>query len=219
MSRGQEFGVVRGSARAILVAERVALNFMQRMSGIATATAAFVAALSGTRARVLETRKTAPGLRLLDKWAVLAGGGANHRMGLFDMMMVKDNHIAAAGGMRCARARQCGRGGGGRQAVFGAGVGLSGGAFAPLDGRAGLGVDDEPLAARASFSPLSLPPSPPLALLSNPLHSQAVERAEAFIAARGLTGSMRVEVETRTLEEVDEAVAILEGGGAPHVTR
>lgn len=100
VSRGDAFGSVRGSARSILVAERVALNFMQRMSGIATATAAFVAALEGTGARVLETRKTAPGLRLLDKWAVLAGGGANHRVGLFDMMMVKDNHIAAAGGMQ-----------------------------------------------------------------------------------------------------------------------
>jgi nicotinate-nucleotide pyrophosphorylase (carboxylating) len=74
------------------------------MSGIATATAAMVAAAAAHgKARILETRKTAPGLRLLDKWAVLIGGGANHRMGLYDMMMIKDNHIAAAGGLRCGR--------------------------------------------------------------------------------------------------------------------
>ncbi|GIL66340.1 hypothetical protein Vafri_19843 [Volvox africanus] len=99
---GQTLGVLHGSARSILVAERVMLNFMQRMSGIATATAAMVAALDGLSTKVLETRKTAPGLRLLDKWAVLIGGGTNHRMGLYDMMMIKDNHIAAAGGIRAA---------------------------------------------------------------------------------------------------------------------
>ncbi|GIL94792.1 hypothetical protein Vretimale_941 [Volvox reticuliferus] len=99
---GQTLGVLRGSARSILVAERVMLNFMQRMSGIATATAAMVSALDGLPTKVLETRKTAPGLRLLDKWAVLIGGGTNHRMGLYDMMMIKDNHIAAAGGIRAA---------------------------------------------------------------------------------------------------------------------
>lgn len=80
-----------------MVAERIVLNFMQRMSGIATATAAMVAAAAP--ARILETRKTVPGLRVLDKWAVLIGGGENHRMGLFDMVMIKDNHIAAAGGI------------------------------------------------------------------------------------------------------------------------
>eukprot|EP00878_Enallax_costatus_P009576 GHUV01010006.1.p1 GENE.GHUV01010006.1~~GHUV01010006.1.p1 ORF type:complete len:318 (+),score=94.69 GHUV01010006.1:333-1286(+) len=97
--RGVEFGVVSGSARSILVAERICLNFMQRMSGIATATAAMVAAAAGHKAKILDTRKTAPGLRLLDKWAVALGGGTPHRMGLFDMMMIKDNHIAAAGGI------------------------------------------------------------------------------------------------------------------------
>ena len=80
---------------------------VQRMSGIATATAAMVAACNGTRARVLETRKTAPGLRLLDKWAVLIGGGCNHRIGLYDMIMIKDNHIAAAGGLRAAVDAAC----------------------------------------------------------------------------------------------------------------
>ncbi len=76
-----QFGVVRGSARSILVAERIALNFMQRMSGIASATSSMVAAAAGHPARILETRKTVPGLRVLDKWAVLIGGGSNHRIG------------------------------------------------------------------------------------------------------------------------------------------
>eukprot|EP00270_Netrium_digitus_P017911 TRINITY_DN6710_c0_g1_i1.p1 TRINITY_DN6710_c0_g1~~TRINITY_DN6710_c0_g1_i1.p1 ORF type:complete len:409 (+),score=129.41 TRINITY_DN6710_c0_g1_i1:112-1338(+) len=98
--RGQEFGVVKGPARSILLAERVVLNFMQRMSGIATATKAMADAASP--ARILETRKTAPGLRLVDKWAVLIGGGENHRMGLYDMVMIKDNHVAAAGGLQAA---------------------------------------------------------------------------------------------------------------------
>eukprot|EP00879_Flechtneria_rotunda_P010247 GHRR01010713.1.p1 GENE.GHRR01010713.1~~GHRR01010713.1.p1 ORF type:complete len:316 (+),score=102.09 GHRR01010713.1:94-1041(+) len=96
---GVEFGSVTGSARSILVAERISLNLMQRMSGIATATATMVAATAGHKARILDTRKTAPGLRLLDKWAVALGGGTPHRMGLFDMMMIKDNHIAVAGGI------------------------------------------------------------------------------------------------------------------------
>ena len=80
---------------------------MQRMSGIATATAAMVAACTGTKAKVLETRKTVPGLRLLDKWAVLIGGGCNHRMGVYDMIMIKDNHIAAAGSLTAAVRQAC----------------------------------------------------------------------------------------------------------------
>ncbi|XP_057445427.1 nicotinate-nucleotide pyrophosphorylase [carboxylating], chloroplastic [Lotus japonicus] len=95
--KGLQFGKVRGRAHNIIVAERVVLNFMQRMSGIATLTKAMADAASP--AYILETRKTAPGLRLLDKWAVLIGGGRNHRMGLFDMVMIKDNHISAAGGV------------------------------------------------------------------------------------------------------------------------
>lgn len=95
--KGLQFGKVSGQAQSILVAERVALNFMQRMSGIATLTKAMADAASP--ARILETRKTAPGLRLVDKWAVLIGGGQNHRMGLFDMVLIKDNHISAAGGI------------------------------------------------------------------------------------------------------------------------
>lgn len=100
---GEKFATVRGNAIALLTAERVALNFMQRMSGIATYTRTMADAASP--ARMLETRKTAPGLRVLDKWAVLIGGGENHRMGLYDMLMIKDNHVAAAGGITRAVAR------------------------------------------------------------------------------------------------------------------
>lgn len=95
--KGLQFGKVQGRAHNIVVAERVVLNFMQRMSGIATLTKAMADAAHP--ANILETRKTAPGLRLVDKWAVLIGGGKNHRMGLFDMVMIKDNHISVAGGV------------------------------------------------------------------------------------------------------------------------
>jgi nicotinate-nucleotide pyrophosphorylase (carboxylating) len=91
-----------GPARAILTGERVALNFLQRLSGIATLTQRYVEAVAGTGARILDTRKTTPGLRALEKAAVRAGGGHNHRFGLFDMVMIKENHIAAAGGIAAA---------------------------------------------------------------------------------------------------------------------
>ncbi len=103
LSAGMEFGEVTGAARSILTAERLALNLMQRMGGIATATRAMAEA--ARPATILDTRKTAPGLRRLDKWAVRLGGGANHRIGLFDMVLVKDNHIAAAGGIEAALTR------------------------------------------------------------------------------------------------------------------
>jgi nicotinate-nucleotide pyrophosphorylase (carboxylating) len=93
---------VRGPARSILTAERTALNFMQRLSGVATVTRRYVRAVQGTGARVIDTRKTTPGMRALEKAAVVAGGGANHRFGLHDMVMIKDNHIAAAGGITAA---------------------------------------------------------------------------------------------------------------------
>ncbi len=99
VTAGTRIGTVSGSARSLLVAERLALNFMQRMSGIATETARYVAAVEGTNTRVLDTRKTAPGLRALDKWAVMLGGGTNHRVGLYDRILIKDNHIAACGGI------------------------------------------------------------------------------------------------------------------------
>lgn len=93
---------VEGSARSILTAERTALNFLGRLSGIATLTRSYVQAVTGTRARVVDTRKTTPGWRQLEKAAVRAGGGENHRAGLYDMVLVKDNHIVAAGGIRPA---------------------------------------------------------------------------------------------------------------------
>lgn len=88
---------VEGSARSILTAERTALNFLQHLSGVATLTARYVELAKGTRARILDTRKTTPGYRLLEKQAVLHGGGTNHRLGLYDRAMVKDNHLAAEG--------------------------------------------------------------------------------------------------------------------------
>lgn len=104
---------VRGQARAILTAERVALNFLQRLSGVATMTRLFVDTVSATRAKILDTRKTTPGWRRFEKYAVTCGGGQNHRMGLFDMILIKDNHLVAlrdekphAIGAAVARARK-----------------------------------------------------------------------------------------------------------------
>ncbi|PXV58228.1 nicotinate-nucleotide pyrophosphorylase [carboxylating] [Dyella jiangningensis] len=93
---------LHGKARALVSAERSALNFLQLLSGTATATAAYVAAVAGTGARVLDTRKTVPGLRLAQKYAVRCGGGRNHRVGLYDAILVKENHIIAAGGIKAA---------------------------------------------------------------------------------------------------------------------
>ncbi len=110
VTRGQVLALVSGRARSLLTAERTALNFLGRMSGIATLTRRFVDAVAGTGAIILDTRKTAPGLRRLDKWAVRLGGGHNHRMGLYDMILIKDNHIDFAGSLeeavRRARALQ-----------------------------------------------------------------------------------------------------------------
>lgn len=98
VTKGDTIIFVTGHARALLAAERVALNFMQRLSGIATLTSKFVDAVSGTKAKILDTRKTTPGWRLLEKYAVRAGGGANHRMDLADAILIKDNHLAACDG-------------------------------------------------------------------------------------------------------------------------
>ena len=95
VNAGENVIELRGSARPILKAERVALNFLQRLSGIATLTRKFVDAAANDRVKILDTRKTTPGLRALEKAAVVAGGGANHRFGLFDMVLLKDNHLAA----------------------------------------------------------------------------------------------------------------------------
>ncbi len=108
----QLLATVSGPARAVLTCERTALNFLGRMSGIATLTRQFVDAVAGTKAVILDTRKTAPGLRAVDKLAVLRGGGQNHRIGLYDMILIKDNHIDFAGGIEEAvrRARAAANG-------------------------------------------------------------------------------------------------------------
>ncbi len=93
---------ISGDAASLLQAERVALNLLQRMCGIATLTSCYVAAVSGTRARIVDTRKTTPGLRMLEKYAVRVGGGINHRTGLYDGILIKENHIVAAGGISAA---------------------------------------------------------------------------------------------------------------------
>lgn len=99
---GEVAGIIDTNARLALTGERTALNFLQRLSGIATLTRTFVDAVAGTGACILDTRKTVPGLRALDKYAVAMGGGVNHRFGLFDAILIKDNHVAAAGGVTAA---------------------------------------------------------------------------------------------------------------------
>ena len=99
MKKGQSLAVIRHNAAAILSCERVILNLMQRMSGIATLTHEFVQAVAGTKTKVLDTRKTIPGLRVLDKYAVSCGGGVNHRLDLQDGILIKNNHISLGGGL------------------------------------------------------------------------------------------------------------------------
>jgi nicotinate-nucleotide pyrophosphorylase (carboxylating) len=105
LHKGQTIAVIRDNARIILSCERVILNLLQRLSGIATVTRKFVEAVSGTKTRILDTRKTAPGLRTLDKYAVRCGGGQNHRLDLSDGVLIKNNHIALAGGIKNALER------------------------------------------------------------------------------------------------------------------
>ena len=102
ISRGQVVCGLSGNARALLTGERTALNFLQLLSAVATTTSRYVAAVAGTRAKIVDTRKTLPGLRAAQKYAVRVGGGANHRMGLYDAILLKENHIAAFGGVRPA---------------------------------------------------------------------------------------------------------------------
>lgn len=99
VKNGEVIAYIDGSFKAILTGERTALNFLQRMSGIATETSKYVAAVKHTKAKILDSRKTVPGLRMLDKYSVKMGGGTNHRIGLFDMVLIKDNHIKVAGGI------------------------------------------------------------------------------------------------------------------------
>jgi nicotinate-nucleotide pyrophosphorylase (carboxylating) len=105
LHKGQTIAVVRHNARVILSCERVILNLLQRLSGISTLTRKFVEAVAGTKARILDTRKTAPGLRMLDKYAVRCGGGQNHRLDLSDGVLIKNNHIALAGGLKAVLER------------------------------------------------------------------------------------------------------------------
>ena len=105
MNSGDVIATVRGTARELLTRERTALNFLQRLSGIATLAHAYVTAVEGTNCRILDTRKTTPGLRELEKQAARAGGATNHRMGLYDAVLIKNNHITAAGGVRAALQR------------------------------------------------------------------------------------------------------------------
>lgn len=107
---GEVIATVRGSARHLLACERTALNFLQHLSGIATVARQFADAVEGTGCVVLDTRKTTPGLRLLEKGAAAAGGATNHRMGLYDAILIKNNHITAAGGVRNALARAASKG-------------------------------------------------------------------------------------------------------------
>lgn len=116
VAAGQTLCEIEGNARALLTGERPALNFLQTLSGVASATRHYVAAVAGTRARIYDTRKTLPGLRAALKYAVLCGGGENQRMGLFDGILIKENHIAAAGGIRPALEQA--------QAIAPAGVGV-----------------------------------------------------------------------------------------------
>lgn len=102
MQAGETVATIESAARAVLTGERVALNFAQRLSGIATLTHRFVTAVEGTQARIVDTRKTTPGLRLLEKYAVRCGGGLNHRFALDDLVLIKDNHIALCGGIAAA---------------------------------------------------------------------------------------------------------------------
>jgi nicotinate-nucleotide pyrophosphorylase (carboxylating) len=102
VSNGEKIGKISGDVRTLLTAERVALNFLQRMSGISTLTREFVNKLQGTKIKLLDTRKTTPNLRMFEKYAVTIGGGCNHRFGLNDGVLIKDNHIAAAGGIKNA---------------------------------------------------------------------------------------------------------------------
>ena len=127
--------IIKGSARSLLTSERVALNFVGHLSGVATLTRAFVNAVAGTKARIVCTRKTTPGLRLLEKYAVRCGGGFNHRFGLDDAVLIKDNHLVAAGGIRPAIERV--RAGLGHMAK----VELEVDTLAQLEEALGLGVD------------------------------------------------------------------------------
>jgi len=192
---GDYFGTVRGSARSIITAERVALNLLQRMSGVATSTRRMVDAISHTKTRILDTRKTIPGLRVIDKLAVRIGGGVNHRFGLFDMVMIKDNHVTSAGGIRAA-----------------------------------LTMVQRYLAHLPSLCPVI---DPPTTHSSDGTHANQKQSASKAVPPRSPTGTvslttidgtpmpprgrvMKVECETRSLEEIREVLNCIRDGLPVH---
>lgn len=183
---GTTLATISGPARGLLVGERVALNLVQQLSGVATLTRAYVDAVAGTGAIILDTRKTVPGLRHAQKYAVRCGGGQNHRMGLYDAVLIKDNHIAVAGGVSAAV--RAARG-------YISANGESGLSLPPLRGKAGWGGVGQ--GSRFSFAP---PQSNPLP--QGEREYSALNTANAF--HRGIT----IEVECDTLAQLHEALAV-----------
>jgi len=181
--------VVTGDARALLTAERVALNFMQRLSGVATLTARYVSRTAGTHARIVDTRKTTPGLRALEKYAVRAGGGFNHRLGLYDAVLIKDNHIKAAGGIG--------------NAVAGAKAHIPHAMKIEVEA-ASLAMVDEALSAGAD-----------IILLDN-MDTETMRRAVQLIGGRAITEASGNLSEERVAEVAATGVDILSIGALTH---
>ena len=180
---------VTGDARALLTAERVALNFMQRLSGVATLTARYVSLTAGTQARIVDTRKTTPGLRALEKYAVRAGGGFNHRLGLYDCVLIKDNHIKAAGGIH--------------NAVAGAKAHVPHTMKIEVEA-ASLGMVEEALSAGAD-----------IILLDN-MDTQTMRRAVEMIGGRAISEASGNLSEARVAEVAATGVDILSIGALTH---
>jgi len=180
---------VTGDARALLTAERVALNFLQRLSGIATVTARYVGLVAGTDARIVDTRKTTPGLRMLEKYAVRAGGGFNHRLGLYDCVLIKDNHIKAAGGIG--------------NAVRGARAHIPHTMKIEVEAST-LGMVDEALAAGAD-----------IILLDN-MDTETMRRAVQMIGGRAISEASGGLTEGRLAEVAATGVDILSIGALTH---
>ncbi len=180
---------VVGDARALLTSERVALNFMQRLSGIATVTARYVGLVAGTDARIVDTRKTTPGLRMLEKYAVRASGGFNHRLGLYDCVLIKDNHIKAAGGIG--------------NAVRGARAHIPHTMKIEVEAST-LGMVDEALAAGAD-----------IILLDN-MDTETMRRAVQMIGGRAISEASGGLTEGRLAEVAATGVDILSIGALTH---
>jgi nicotinate-nucleotide pyrophosphorylase (carboxylating) len=180
---------ITGDARALLTAERVALNFVQRLSGIATLTARYAALTIGTHARIADTRKTTPGLRMLEKYAVRAGGGFNHRLGLYDAVLIKDNHIKAAGSIA--------------QAVAAARAHVSHTMKIEVEAVT-LGMVEEALQIKAD-----------IILLDN-MDTETMRRAVQLIAGRAISEASGGLTETRIAEVAATGVDILSIGALTH---